>query len=146
MLQPFADSILRKMETNTMACWLFKQEPDAYSYADLVRDGSTTWDGVGNAVALKHLRQVQVGDAIWFYHTGKQKAIVGEMRATAIDGGIVRVEPVRPLAKSVTLAMVKADDTLATWELVRLPRLSVMPVSDAQWLRIRELAGEMLPE
>ena len=129
-----------------MACWLFKQEPDAYSYADLVRDGSTTWDGVGNAVALKHLRQVQVGDAIWFYHTGKQKAIVGEMRATAIEGGIVRVEPVRPLAQPVTLAMVKADDTLATWELVRLPRLSVMPVSDAQWLRIRELAGEMLPE
>ena len=62
-----------------MALWLCKQEPDCYSYADLARDGSTTWDGVGNAVARKHLRAMQPGDRVFFYHTGKEKAIVGEM-------------------------------------------------------------------
>ncbi|VTR98296.1 EVE domain-containing protein [Tuwongella immobilis] len=125
-----------------MARWLFKQEPDSYSYSDLERDGETVWDGVSNALALKHLRQAQPGDVVWFYHTGKEKAIVGEMRVVANDAGVVKVAAVRRLAKPVTLAMVKADALLADWELVRLARLSVMPVSEAQWQRVEALAAE----
>jgi len=132
-----------------MARWLFKEEPEHYSFTDLVRDGRTVWDGVANAQARQHLRQVQVGDRVLYYHTGKQKAIVGEMR---VVGGprpdpseedpkavVVEVEPVRALARAVSLATVKYDSTLADWDLVRLPRLSVMPVTDAQWRRIEEL-------
>jgi predicted RNA-binding protein with PUA-like domain len=128
---------------------LFKEEPNSYSYADLERDGRTTWVGVTNALARQHLRQVQVGDRVFFYHTGKEKAIVGEMR---IVGGprqdsssddpravVVEVAPVRALDRAVSLAEIKNDPLLAGWELVRLPRLSVMPVSDEQWRRVEEL-------
>jgi len=66
-----------------MALWVFKQEPTCYSFADLRRDGRTVWDGVHNALARKHLRQIKRGDRIFFYHTGKEKAVVGVMRAVA---------------------------------------------------------------
>jgi predicted RNA-binding protein with PUA-like domain len=130
--------------------WLFKEEPEHYSYADLERDKKAVWDGVSNALARQHLRQVAVGDRVFFYHTGKEKAVVGEMR---VVGGprpdpneddpksvVVEVEPVRALARAVSLGEIKEDPLLASWELVRLPRLSVMPVSDAQWRRVEELA------
>jgi len=130
--------------------WLFKEEPEHYSYTDLQRDKRAVWDGVSNALARQHLRQVAVGDRVLFYHTGKEKAVVGEMR---VVGGprpdpneddpksvVVEVEPVRALARAVSLAEIKDDPLLAGWELVRLPRLSVMPVSDAQWRRVEELA------
>jgi len=130
--------------------WLFKEEPEHYSYTDLQRDKRAVWDGVSNALARQHLRQVAVGDRGLFYHTGKEKAVVGEMR---VVGGprpdpneddpksvVVEVEPVRALARAVSLAEIKDDPLLAGWELVRLPRLSVMPVSDAQWRRVEELA------
>lgn len=132
-----------------MARWLFKEEPDHYSYADLVREKKVTWAGVNNALARKHLRQVQIGDRVFFYHTGKEKAIVGEMRVVggpAADPAsddpnavVVEVEPIRALNRPVTLAEIKADETLANWELARLPRLSVMPVTEAQWRRVEEL-------
>ena len=129
-----------------MARWLFKQEPESYSFADLERDGRTTWDGVANALARKHLRQVKSGDRIWFYHTGKEKAIIGEMvaLADAVDDGTavtVDVGPGARLAQPVTLAVVKGDALLADWELVRLARLSVMPCTDAQWQRVEELGA-----
>jgi predicted RNA-binding protein with PUA-like domain len=133
-----------------MARWLFKEEPDHYSYADLDRDGSAVWEGVTNALARKHLRQVKSGDRILYYHTGKEKAIVGEMRASrdafadpnGDDANAVAVEvrPVKRWNKPVSLAQIKADKAFADWELVRISRLSVMPVSEAQWKRLEELA------
>jgi predicted RNA-binding protein with PUA-like domain len=134
-----------------MAHWLFKTEPDCYSFDDLERDGSTLWDGITNALARKHLRQAQPGDRVWYYHTGGEKAVVGEARVvggpqsdpTADDdanGVAVTVKPVRRLAHPVTLARIKADKLLASWELVRLPRLSVVPVTPEQWSRVEELA------
>jgi predicted RNA-binding protein with PUA-like domain len=132
-----------------MAAWLFKQEPSCYSWAQLVRDKRTLWDGVSNALALKHLRQVKPGERVFFYHTGKEKAVVGEMcvvqvgpdPADASPGKVVvEVEAVQPLPRSVSLAEIKADARLASWDLVRLPRLSVVPVSAEQWARIEALS------
>ncbi len=123
-----------------MARWLFKEEPGCYSYADLERDGSTTWEGVKNALALKNLRQIKPGDQVLLYHTGKEKAVVGEMRAVAAKDGAVTVAPVRRLLRPVTLAELKSQKALASWELIRISRLSVMPVSDAQWQLIEKLA------
>lgn len=129
-----------------MARWLFKEEPSHYSFADLERDGSAVWDGVANALALQHLRKVRAGDQVFYYHTGKEKAVVGVMEVTAVTAPasgkegetVVTVRPVRRLQHPVPLSRLKADKTLATWELVRLPRLSVMPVTDAQWRRVEE--------
>jgi len=134
-------------EDRGVALWLFKEEPEHYAYPDLVRDGRTTWDGVGNALALKHLRQVRPGDRVLYYHTGKEKAVVGEMKivaARAEEGPsavCVEVEPVRALARPVPLKIIKEDPALADWDLVRLPRLSVMPVTEEQWRRIEELGA-----
>jgi predicted RNA-binding protein with PUA-like domain len=131
-----------------VALWLFKQEPTAYTFADLRRDGRTVWDGVGNALALKHLRAVRAGDLAFFYHTGKDKAVVGEMRVVsgpregATPGSVVvEVEPLRELPRPVPLGEIKGDKLLVDWELVRLPRLSVLPVSEAQWRRVGEMAA-----
>jgi predicted RNA-binding protein with PUA-like domain len=129
-----------------MALWLFKEEPTHYSFADLQRDGRTMWDGVANPQALKYLRQVAPGDRALFYHTGNEKAVVGEMRIVAppqIGEGkdvAVEVEAVRALPRPVTLAELKEVPELAAWELVRLPRLSVMPVTEAQWARVQEMS------
>ena len=131
-----------------MAFWLFKEEPDHYSFADLQKDGSTTWNGIRNPVALKNLRSVKRGDRVFFYHTGKEKAVVGEMRVTegaqtSPDDPMdvsVQVAPVRPMPRPVTLAEIKRDPALAGWELARLPRLSVVPVTEAQWQRVEELS------
>ena len=129
-----------------MARWLFKEEPSHYSFADLERDGTAVWDGVSNALALKHLRQVRPGDRVLLYHTGKEKAVVGEMEVVAAPGAAdekqvaVTVRAVRRLQQSVPLRRIKADPTLADWELVRLPRLSVMPVTSAQWRRVEALS------
>ena len=131
-----------------MALWLCKQEPSCYSYDDLERDGTTTWDGVSNPLARKHLRQMKPGDRVLFYHTGKEKAVVGEMavagepEADPKDEAAVAVlvKAVRKLANPVPLSVIKGDKLLAKWDLVRLPRLSVVPVSEAQWKRVEELS------
>jgi predicted RNA-binding protein with PUA-like domain len=131
-----------------MARWLFKEEPDCYTFDRLEADGEASWDGVTNALALKHLRAVQPGDEVFFYATGKVKAVVGVMTVTAgptptaDDGKLVSVtvKPVRRLAHPVPLATIKADPVFEGWELVRIARLSVMPVSAAQWKRVEELA------
>ncbi len=134
-----------------MANWLFKEEPETYSFADLVRDGSTTWSGVANPQAQKNLRAIKKGDCVFFYATGKVKAVVGVMRVTAdptpdqADATgkrvVVTVEPVRALAAPVTLAAIKADEAFAARELVKQARLSVMPVPDALWAKVGKMAG-----
>jgi predicted RNA-binding protein with PUA-like domain len=136
-----------------MAFWLFKEEPGTYSFADLERDGSTTWSGVTNALAQKHLRAVKKGDRVFFYHTGAEKAIVGVMEATAdaspdpddADGQrvVVSVKPVRKLKNPVPLAAVKADKAFADWELVRIARLSVMPVPAELWKKIEAMSEKV---
>jgi predicted RNA-binding protein with PUA-like domain len=131
-----------------MGRWLFKQEPGCYSFADLRRDGTTLWDGVTNNLARQYLRQVSAGDRVFFYHTGKEKAVVGEMRVVGEpksgpeDPKAVAVEVAfaAALPRPVTLAEIKGDALLADWDLVRLPRLSVVPVTEAQWRRVEELS------
>jgi predicted RNA-binding protein with PUA-like domain len=130
--------------------WLLKTEPGEYSYEDLVRDGRAVWSGVKNPVALKHLGAVRRGDACLIYHTGSERAAVGLARAVsdpypdpdAPKLTVIDVQPVRKLPRPVTLAEIKADRRFAGWDLVRLPRLSVMPVPDDSWKAIMELAGE----
>jgi|SRR5262245_17551162 len=133
-----------------MALWLCKQEPSCYSYDDLERDGSTVWDGVSNALARKHLRTMRVGERVLFYHTGKEKAVVGEMvvsgeprpdpKSDDEHAVVVEFKPVRKFPAAVTLAEIKADKSLANWDLVRISRLSVVPVTEAQWQRVAKLA------
>jgi len=133
--------------------WLFKEEPTHYSYDDLARDGKTSWTGVRNPVAQKHLRSVKKGDRIFFYHTGDEKAVVGIAKAAAdaypdpADQSAkfyaVDVNPVRKLKQPVTLAAVKADKYFALFPLTRVPRLSVMPVSDDEWDRIEKMGSDL---
>ena len=130
--------------------FLFKEEPTHYSYDDLVRDGKTSWTGVKNPLAQKHLRSVKKGDQIFFYHTGDEKSVVGIVRAAgdaypdpADKTGklyAVDVEPVKKLKTPVTLASIKADKKFASFPLTRLPRLSVMPVSEKEWADILAMA------
>jgi predicted RNA-binding protein with PUA-like domain len=130
--------------------WLFKEEPTHYSYDDLVRDGRTSWTGVRNPLAQKHLRSVAKGDRIFFYHTGDEKSVVGIAKAAAAAypdpadkaGKLYAVDvlPVRKLKHPVTLAAVKADTAFATFPLTRMPRLSVMPVSDEEWERLESMS------
>ena len=134
--------------------WLMKEEPSNYSYDDHARDGRTAWTGVRNPLAQKHLRSIRKGDRIFFYHTGKEKAVVGIARAAgdaypdpADKSGklyAVDVEPVKKLAGPVTLASIKADKAFASFPLVRMARLSVMPVSDEEWKRIEGMARQGL--
>jgi predicted RNA-binding protein with PUA-like domain len=128
-----------------MAYWLIKSEPDCYSYDDLVRDQSTAWDGVVNALARKHLRAFAVGDTAFYYLTGKVKAVVGIAAVTAValdDDGVpvVTIAPKEVLKAPVTLAAIKADGSFADWELVRISRLSVMPVTAEVWAKVLALA------
>jgi len=133
-----------------MPYWLFKEEPDHYSFADLQRDGTTQWDGVTNNLARQNLRKVRRGDRVLLYHTGKEKAVVGEMRVTADPredpndsdprAVLVEVKAVRQLRHPVPLSTIKQDPLLQDWDLARLPRLSVMPVTEAQWRRVEELS------
>ena len=132
-----------------MAHWLMKSEPESYSWDDLVRDGATEWDGVRNPTARIHLRAMQVGDEAFFYNSGADKACVGVMKVTRTaqpdgpDGkwASVAVAPVAALTTPVTLATIKSDARLAGMEMIRQSRLSVSPVSDAEWQTILDLAG-----
>jgi predicted RNA-binding protein with PUA-like domain len=134
-----------------MANWLVKEEPDHYSYDALVREGRTVWAGVKNPLAQKHLRSIRKGDRIFYYHTGKEKSVVAVAKAASDaypdpkdNSGkavVVDVVPERKLARPVTLAEIKADPAFASFPLVRMSRLSVMPVSDAEWKRIEKMSG-----
>lgn len=125
-----------------------KSEPESYSWADLNRDGATEWDGVRNNAARLHLKAMKPGDEAFFYHSMSDKAVVGIMRITrgaepdpeAPDWVRVKVEPVKALAKAVTLAEIKAEPSLTKMELIRQSRLSVAPVRDEEWAKILEMA------
>ncbi len=130
-----------------MAYWLMKSEPSSYSWADLVREGGTMWDGVRNNAARLHLRAMKAGDEALFYQSMEDRSVVGIMRITGTgqpdgdDGSWVKVpvEPVRPLANPVTLAAIKAEPELAKMELIRQSRLSVAPVRDEEWKLVLEM-------
>jgi predicted RNA-binding protein with PUA-like domain len=123
--------------------WLFKEEPTHYGYDSLVKDKRTVWSGVKNPLAQKHLRSVKKGDRIFYYHTGDEKSVVGIARALGDayadpndktgKQSVVDVAPVKKLPQPVTLASIKADAAFKTFPLVRISRLSVMPVSDDEW-------------
>ena len=113
--------------------WLVKTEPSEYSFSDLVRDERTRWDGVSNPLALKNLAAMTRGDEVLFYHTGSEKAVVGTARVASATAGEVELAAGAALPRPVTLHELKADKGLAGWELVRLPRLSVLPVTEGQW-------------
>jgi predicted RNA-binding protein with PUA-like domain len=131
--------------------WLVKTEPEIYSFAQLQKDKHTVWNGIKNPTALIHLRAMKAGDQVLIYHTGKEKAAVGIAKITkapypdpaANDPRLVVVDlaPVQPLKHPVTLATIKADPRFAGWELLRISRLSVVPVSAAQWKAILALAS-----
>jgi predicted RNA-binding protein with PUA-like domain len=127
--------------------WLLKTEPTDYAYADLAREGTTAWTGVKNFQAIGNLKKVQAGDELFIYHTGKEKAIIGVAQAvssayTHNNGDtVIDIKAMYPLKRAVTLAEIKADARFAEWELVRLPRLSVMPVSAEHWQLVHEVAG-----
>ena len=131
--------------------WLVKSEPNTYSYADLERDGRTVWDGVRNNAAALHLKAMQVGDEVLFYHSQEGLAVVGVARvaraafpdASDPAGRFVAVDlaPVRSLKRAVSLADMKATPALADMAMLRQSRLSVSPVSGADWTLILEMAG-----
>jgi predicted RNA-binding protein with PUA-like domain len=130
--------------------WLVKEEPENYNFDQFVADGSTVWSGVRNPVAQKNLRAMQKGDRVFFYHTGKEKAIVGTARVAvpaypdpAEPGGnlvVVEMVPDKKLKRPVTLAEIKASGKFADFALVRIPRLSVMPVTEEQWSAIEAMS------
>jgi predicted RNA-binding protein with PUA-like domain len=133
-----------------MAQWLVKEEPEHYGYDQLVRDRKTVWAGVKNPLAQKHLRGIKRGDRIFYYHTGKEKSVIAV--ATAASDAypdpsdktgklfVVDVVPERKLDRPVTLAEIKSEKAFADFPLVRMSRLSVMPVTDAEWTRIEKLS------
>ena len=130
--------------------WLLKEEPDHYSFDDLLKDRRTSWTGVRNPLAQKHLRSIRKGDRIFYYHTGKQKAVVATARAASdaypdpsdASGKLYAVDivPDRPLERPVTLAEIKANAAFASFPLVRMSRLSVMQVTDDEWSRIEKMS------
>lgn len=134
-----------------MGTFLFKTEPSTYSFDDLVRDKKTVWDGVSNALALKHLREVRKGDTIAVYHTGDEKQVVGlavadsdpfpDPKLQDPKRVVVRIRAGKPFPFPVPLSTFRADAVLAATELVRLPRLSVMPLTAAQEKRLLERSG-----
>ena len=134
-----------------MAYWLLKTEPaHDYGYDDLEREGRTVWDGVKNNLALKHMRQVRKGDQALIYHSGKEKAAVAVADVVSdpypdpnLDDDrfvVFDVAPLMRLHRAVTLKEVKADPAFADFALVRMSRLSVMPVPAALWKRLSKMA------
>jgi predicted RNA-binding protein with PUA-like domain len=134
-----------------MNYWLVKSEPEAYAWAQLVKDGQTAWTGVRNFQARNNLRAMKKGDVVFFYHSVSDKQVVGLARvakefypdptAAAGDWSCVDLEPVKPLKNPVPLETIKADAVLKTMPLVKQSRLSVTPLTRAQAERLLKLAG-----
>ena len=132
-----------------MAYWLVKSEPGSYSWDDMVADGQTHWDGVRNYQASNNMKAMKRGDRVFFYHSVKEKRVVGIVEVvkeyypdhTDPKGrfGMVDVKAVKPFKQPVTLEQIKADPRFENLALIRQSRLSVMPVSDAEWKAICEL-------
>jgi predicted RNA-binding protein with PUA-like domain len=134
-----------------MPRWLLKTEPDCYSWDDLVRDKKTAWDGVINALALKHIRSMQKGDEAFIYHTGDQRAVIGTAQITSKPYPdpkeqderlvVVDLKAAKKLPQPVSLSDIKADKTFEGWTFLRIGRLSVVPVPESMWDRIIELGN-----
>lgn len=133
-----------------MAYWLLKSEPNVYSYADLERDRETIWDGVNNNLALKHIRTAQIHDLALIYHTGDERRAVGIAEIISqpyIDPqlndpkrAVFDVKAVRSLSQPVTLAQIKQDADFEGCDLIRISRLSVVPISSGHWQKILSLS------
>jgi predicted RNA-binding protein with PUA-like domain len=131
--------------------WLLKSDPEEYAFDDLIKDGSAVWDGVTNNLALQNLRKMKKGDVILVYHTGDEKALVGlatvtsnpypDPQADTEKLVVIDIRPKKRVKRPVTLSEIKALPEFAEFQLVRLPRLSVMPVSIDEYRRLAELAG-----
>jgi len=131
--------------------WLLKTEPDEYSFDQLVADRRTVWDGVANNLALQHLRKMKIGDKVLFYHTGNERAVVGvaEVLTNAYPDPnlkdkkrvVVNIKPDRKLPYAVPLAEIKSNHTFNDFDLVKIPRLSVMPVKAIYWNTILSMGG-----
>ena len=131
--------------------WILKTEPSSYGFSDLVRDRRTRWEGVSNPVALKHLRSMLEGDDALIYHTGNEKSLIGLARIASAPYPdpsqqderlvVVDVEAGKPLPRQVSLAEIKADPAFKDLGLVRLSRLSVVPVEPDHWKRLLAMAG-----
>jgi predicted RNA-binding protein with PUA-like domain len=127
-----------------------KSEPGSYSWQDLIRDGSTEWDGVRNNAARLHLKAMKRGDEAFFYHSMDERSVIGIMRITRegapdpkdSDWVSVKVEPVRELKRPVTLKEIKGEPKLAKMELIRQSRLSVAPVREEEWSTILKLSEQ----
>jgi predicted RNA-binding protein with PUA-like domain len=134
---------MKSAKTQSKGHWLVKQEPEDYSWDDLLRDGSTQWSGVRNFQARNNLRQMKLGDAVFFYHSGKEKCVVGIASVskaaypdpTAKEEGWIAVDikPVKRLTNAVPLADIKANAKLSDLLLVRQSRLSVVPVGEDEF-------------
>ncbi len=132
--------------------WLLKTEPDCYAWENLVADRKTAWDGVNNALALKHIRTMKKGDLAFIYHTGNVRAAIGiakvvsdpypDPREEDDRRVVIDVKPDKRLARPVTLSDIKADKTFSGWDLIRISRLSVVPVPETMWNRVLELSSE----
>ena len=125
------------------AHYLLKTEPSEYSFADLTRDGQTSWDGVSNPAALRNLRGMRRGDRLVIYETGTVKSAVGTARVLAVEAADprdpkVRIQAAQPLARPVPLASIKASKLFADSPLVRQGRLSVVPLSEAQYRQLTD--------
>lgn len=131
--------------------WLLKTEPNDYSYSDLTKETITVWDGVKNALALKNMRTMQTGEEAFIYHTGKERRIIGvaevvskaypDPKLNDIKRLVIDIRAVRKLPQPITLTQIKQDEKMKGFELLRLPRLSIVPVLPQHWQRLLELAG-----
>ena len=135
-----------------MAYWLLKTEPGTYAWEDLVKDKKATWDGVANAAALKNIRSMTKGDLAIIYHTGEVRAAIGIAEITSAPYAdpkadneklvVFDLKPKKKLARPITLSEFKSDSSFAGWDLLRIGRLSVVPVSQAIWKRIEALSAK----
>ena len=131
-----------------MAHWILKTEPSTYSFDRLVRERNTRWDGVTNSVALKHIRAMQRGDEVMIYHTGDEKAVVGLATVASApypDPTDAKLEVVdiaagKALPRPVTLGEIRKEAVLRDLALVRMPRLSVVPATEAQWRKLLQMS------
>jgi predicted RNA-binding protein with PUA-like domain len=123
--------------------WILKTEPSEYAFADLQRDGRTRWDGISNPVALKHLRSMHRGDQAMVYHTGDEKRVVGlaTVASEPDEDAVIELEGGRSVPTPVTLAAIKADPAFKDLALVRMGRLSVVPVPAELWKKLLGMAG-----
>ncbi len=133
--------------------WLLKTEPNEYSYADLEKEKTAVWDGVKNALALKNMRTMQTGEEALIYHTGKERRIIGFARVASIAYPdpklndlkrlVINIQAVRKLTEPITLKQIKQDEKFVGFDLLRLPRLSIVPVLPEYWQRLLEKQGDI---